>query len=144
MGLAPAAQATGVTLRIAAGLSTNYDFARLVLEDGGWPTSANNTIVLTQWLRAEEPTSRWWNRDNPLNNGLGSGGGSGLGSYRSVVVAAFDVAKNLENPSFGYPLVAHDLAASVQSGTTARAIWRSDWASGHYGRGADWDTSPVP
>jgi len=144
MAVAPAAQATGPTLRIAAGLSTNYDFARLVLADGGWPTSANNTTVITQWLRSEEPTSRWWNRDNPLNNGLGSGGGSGLGSYRSVVVAAFDVARNLENPSFGYPLVVRDLAASAQSGTTARAIWRSSWASGHYGQGANWGTSPVP
>ncbi len=144
VSVAPAAQATGATLRIAAGLSTNYDFARLVLEDGGWPTSANNTVVLTQWLRAEEPTSRWWNRDNPLNNGLGSGGGSGLGSYGSVVVAAFDVARNLENPAYGYPLVARDLALSAPPGATVRAIWRSDWAAGHYGRGADWDTSPVP
>jgi hypothetical protein len=142
--IAPAAQATGPTLRIAAGLSTNYDFARLVLEDGGWPTSANDTTVMTQWLRAEEPPSRWWNRDNPLNNGLGSGGGSGLGSYRSVVVAAFDVARNLEDPSYGYPLVVRDLATSAQSGTTARAIWRSSWAAGHYGQGAGWGTSPVP
>jgi hypothetical protein len=141
---APAALASRTTLRGTAGLSTNYDFARLVLEDGGWPTSANNTIVLTQWLRSEEPTSRWWNRDNPLNNGLGSGGGSGLGSYSSVVVAALDVARNLENPSYGYPLVARDLAASAAPGTTSRAIWRSDWSSGHYGRGADWATEPVP
>jgi hypothetical protein len=144
MVFAPAAEATRTTLRIDAGLSTNYDFARLVLEDGGWPTSANNTTVLTQWLRAEEPTSMWWNRDNPLNNGLGSGGGSGLGSYGSVVVAAFDVASNLENPAYGYPLVVRDLAASAAPASTSRAIWRSNWSAGHYGRGADWDTSPVP
>ena len=146
IAVAPAADATGTrsTLRIEAGLSTNYDFARLVLRDGGWPTSANNTTVLTQWMRAEEPTSRWWNRDNPLNNGLGSGGGSGLGSYRSVLIAAFDVARNLENPSYGYPLVARDLAVSAKPATTSRAIWRSSWASGHYGQGANWDTLPVP
>jgi hypothetical protein len=141
---APAAQATTTTFQVAAGLSTNYDFARLVLEDGGWPTSANNTTVLTQWLRAEEPTATWWDRDNPLNNGLGSGGGSGLGSYSSVVVAAFDVAKNLANPAYGYPMVVRDLATSAAPGTTSRAIWRSNWSAGHYGRGADWDTSPVP
>ena len=140
----PAARATGTTQRSAAGLSTNYDFARLVLQHGGWPASANNIAVLTQWLRAEEPTSRWWNRDNPLNNGLGSGGGRGLGSYRSVVAASFYVAQNLESPLYGYPMVARDLAASAQPGSTSRAIWRSDWASGHYGFGADWDTSPVP
>ena len=143
LALAPAAQGTGSPLRVAAGLSTNYDFARQVLADGGWPASVNNTTVLTQWLRAEEPTSRWWNRDNPLNNGLGSGGGSGLGSYRSVVLAASEVARNLENSAYGYPLVARDLAGSAPPSATARAIWRSSWAAGHYGRGADWDTSPV-
>ena len=126
------------------GLSTNYDFAHLVLRDGGWPVSANNVTVLTQWLRSEEPTSAWWDRDNPLNNGLGSGGGSGLGSYSSVVTAAYDVARNLENPGYGYPQIARDLRLSMAPSTTARAIWRSSWAAGHYGFGADWGTSPVP
>ena len=144
LALAPEAQGADSSMRVAAGLSTNYDFARLVLADGGWPASVNNTTALTQWLRAEEPTSRWWNRDNPLNNGLGSGGGSGLGSYRSVVIAASEVARNLENPAYGYPLVARDLAGSAPPSATARAIWRSSWAAGHYGQGADWDTSPVP
>jgi hypothetical protein len=99
--------------------------------------------VLTQWLRAEEPTYDWWDRNNPLNNGLGSGGGSGLGSYSSVVTAAFDIARNLENSSFGYPMVAKDLAASAAPEVTAHAIWRSSWAAGHYGYGADWETTPV-
>ena len=37
---------------LGTGLSTNYDFARLVLLDAGWPVSANNVTVLTQWLRS--------------------------------------------------------------------------------------------
>lgn len=142
--LLPSLAATGASMRAGAGLSTNYDFARLVLQDGGWPTSPNNVTVLTQWLRAEEPTTDWWDRDNPLNNGLGSGGGSGLGSYDSLVTAAYDVARNLENSGWGYPLVAADLAHSMTPAMTERAIWRSSWAAGHYGFGADWDTSPVP
>ena len=141
----PAASArTATTLHAGAGLSTNFDFARLVLADGGWPQSASNVTVLTQWLRAEEPTYDWWNRANPLNNGLGSGGGSGLGSYRSLVTAAYYVARNLENPAYGYPLIVRDLEGSVDPSATARAIWRSQWASGHYGWGADWSTTPVP
>ena len=136
--------ALGASMQPGTGLSTNYDFAALVLRDGGWPVSASNVTVLTQWLRAEEPTSHWWNRDNPLNNGLGSGGGSGLGSYDSVVTAAYDIARNLENAAYGYPLITRDLAASAPAIDTAMAIWRSSWASGHYGRGADWGTSPVP
>ena len=100
--------------------------------------------MLTQWLRSEEPTSHWWDRDNPLNDGLGSGGGSGLGSYGSVITAAYYVAANLENHAYGYPEVARDLAISAPVITTDRAIWRSSWAAGHYGRGANWGTSPVP
>lgn len=139
-----AAPASSAQTLPGVGMRTNYDFARLVLMDGGWPTSVNNETVLTQWLRAEEPPSDWWDRDNPLNNGLGSGGGSGLGSYRSVVVAAGDVARNLEQPGYGYPRVVTDLATSAAPGVTARAIWRSSWAAGHYGFGVDWDTTPVP
>jgi hypothetical protein len=148
LGVVPALLASdgaeGAVVSPGAGLATNYDFARLVLRDGGWPVSVNNVTVLTQWLRAEEPPTHWWDRDNPLNNGLGSGGGSGLGSYGSVVTAAYDVARNLENPAYGYPLVARDLRASALPGSTARAIWRSSWAGGHYGWGADWATTPVP
>jgi Fibronectin type III domain len=126
------------------GLSTNYDFARLILRDGGWPVSANNVTVLTQWLRSEEPTSHWWDRDNPLNDGLGSGGGEGLGTYDSVIIAAYYVAANLENHAYGYPEIVRDLGASAPVIVTDRAIWRSSWAAGHYGGGADWGTSPVP
>ena len=140
--LVPGAEAAVV--QPGAGLSTNYDFARLVLRDGGWPTSVNNVTALTQWLRAEEPASNWWDRDNPLNNGLGSGGGSGLGSYRSVVIAAYDVAKNLETPGYGYPAIVQALRRSAPPSATVRAIWDSHWAAGHYGFGADWSTTPVP
>jgi hypothetical protein len=144
ISMVPSLVATGASMRVAAGLSTNYDFARLVLQDGGWPVSPNNVAVLTQWLRAEEPVSDWWDRDNPLNNGLGSGGGSGLGSYGSLLTAAHEVATNLENSAWGYPAVSADLAHSSAPALTARAIWRSNWAAGHYGWGAGWDPSPVP
>ena len=149
-GIAPAlltaggAGATPAMLHSGTGLSTNYDFARLVLLDGGWPVSPNNVTVLTQWLRSEEPPSRWWNRNNPLNNGLGSGGGSGLGSYGTVVTAAYFVAENLKDTAYGYPAITRDLRVSAPVTKTDRAIWRSSWASGHYGRGAFWNTSPVP
>jgi Fibronectin type III domain/Bacterial Ig-like domain (group 3) len=138
------AGATGAVRYPGTGLSTNYDFARLILRDGGWPVSANNVTVLTQWLRSEEPTSHWWDRDNPLNDGLGSGGGEGLGSYDSVITAAFYVAANLEQHAYGYPQIVRDLGASAPVIATDRSIWRSSWAAGHYGRGADWGTSPVP
>jgi hypothetical protein len=123
-------------------LSTNYDWAKLVLQDGGWPASANNVTTVTQWMTSEEPTSNWFDRNNPLNNGYGSGGGAGLGSYPNLVVAAYDVGANLHagarNGLYGYGAIAADFAASAAPSATARAIWNSDWASGHYGYGAGW------
>jgi hypothetical protein len=125
------------------GLATNYDWSYLVLQDGGWPSTANNLTVMTQWMESEEPATDWWNRNNPLNNGLGSGGGSGLGSYANVVNAAYYVAANLEYNGFGYPAIASDLAASAAPRVTAKAIWASSWASGHYGHGKNWFTGIV-
>jgi peptidoglycan hydrolase-like protein with peptidoglycan-binding domain len=125
-----------------SGQSTNFDWAGWVLKDGNWPRSSNNITVLTQWMASEEPPSNWWNRNNPLNNGLGSGGGGGLGSYPDLLVAAHYVAENLNGPS--YPSVAADLASSAAPATTAAAIWNSPWASSHYGYGASWHSGSVP
>jgi hypothetical protein len=127
----------------ANGLATNYDWAYLVLQDGGWPSTANNLTVITRWMDSEEPATDWWDRNNPLNNGLGSGGGSGLGRYASVVDAAYFVAANLEYNGLGYPAIAADLAASAAPRVTARAIWDSSWASGHYGHGKNWFSGTV-
>ena len=112
--------------------STNYDWARWILHDGGWPESANNVTVLTEWMASEEPPSDWYNRDNPLNNGFGCGGGSGLGSCPNLFAAAQYVVDNLtQNPGF-YQAIVNDLRASDSPSTTAHAICASPWASSHY------------
>jgi len=141
--LAGAPSALAATEFSGNGLSTNYDWSYLVLQDGGWPSTANNLTVMTQWMDSEEPSTHWWNRNNPLNNGLGSGGGSGLGSYANVVDAAYYVAANLEYKGYGYPAIAKDLAASAAPSVTARAIWASSWAAGHYGYGKGWFSGTV-
>lgn len=125
------------------GHSTNYDWANVVLQDGGWPLSTNNVTVITHWMNSEEPSSTWWNRNNPLNNGLGSGGGAGLGSYADLLTAAHYVAVNLHGGS-SYGAIVADLAASASPSTTAAAIWDSPWASSHYGFGASWHFGTVP
>lgn len=128
----------------AHGRSTNYDFARLVLADGGWPQTANNITTLVQWMASEEPPSHWWDRNNPLNNGYGSGGGAGLGAYPNLVVAAHFVAANLKNGPGDYGHITADLRASAAPSVTERAIWSSPWASSHYGWGRDFFTGHVP
>lgn len=142
----PAVPAAAAALPVQAvfnpgtGLSTNWDWAKLVLEDGGWPATANNETVIAQWMASEEPPSDWWNRDNPLNSGYGDGGGTGLGSYPDLATSAYYVVANLDFGDYGYGAITADLARSASPITTAKAIWASSWAGGHYGNGADWYT----
>jgi len=132
---------TGPETLIASG--TNEDWAKLVLIDGGWPVTSENVAVIMQWMREENGPDNWWNRNNPLNNGHGSGGGSGLGSYDSLVTAAYYAADNLLKRSF-YAAIVASLEDGTSAQATAQAIWASPWASSHYGNGANWTTSPVP
>ena len=69
---------------------------------------------MLQWMREENGPDNWWNRNNPLNNGHGSGGGSGLGSYDSLDTAAFYAADNLLKRSFYTAIV-----AALEDGTSA-------------------------
>jgi hypothetical protein len=132
---------TGPETLVASG--TNADWAKLVLIDGGWPVTEQNVTVMLQWMREENGTDNWWNRNNPLNNGHGSGGGSGLGSYDSLVTAAEYAADNLIKRSF-YTAIVAALEDGTSAQAVAQAIWASPWASSHYGNGANWTTSPVP
>jgi hypothetical protein len=124
------------------GQSTNFDWANQVLKDGNWPQSSNNVTVLTQWMSSENPATNWYNRNNPLNNGLGSGGGAGLGAYSDLLIAAHYVAENLNGGS-SYNAVVADLASSAAPATTATAIENSPWASSHYGYGSSWHSGSV-
>ena len=121
---------------------TNEDWAKLVLLYGQWPQTEENVTVILRWMRQENGTSSWWNRNNPLNNGYGSGGGSGLGSYDSLAIAAEMCAKNLQTQG-SYDAIVASLAASGSADATAAAIWASPWASSHYANGSHWSTSPV-
>jgi hypothetical protein len=122
---------------------TNRDWAKLVLLDGGWELSDNNVTVFLRWMRQENGTNNWWNRNNPLNNGWGSGGGGGTGTYANLQVAAKMCADALKsNP--GYAGIVASFARSSSPGATAKQIWASPWASGHYANGGHWSTAAVP
>ncbi|MET4780090.1 hypothetical protein [Glaciihabitans sp. UYNi722] len=122
---------------------TNYDWAKVVLMSGGWPTTDDNVTVLVRWMRQENGPDNWWNRNNPMNNGYGSGGGGGTGSYANLVIAAQKAAENLQrNPSFSAIVTA--LATAAPTSITEQAIWASPWASSHYGNGSRWHYTPVP
>ncbi|GAA1509755.1 hypothetical protein BJ978_001149 [Agromyces terreus] len=130
--------ATGSQTLIAGG--TNVDWAKLVLIDGDWPVTEENVTFMMRWMRQENGADNWFNRNNPLNNGQGSGGGSGLGSYATLVDAAYYAAENLK--SGRYPAVDAALVAGTSADATAQAIWASPWASSHYGYGTHWSSRP--
>lgn len=127
---------------LAAG-GTNHDWAKLVLLLAGFPMSEENVTVFTRWMRQENGVDDWWNRNNPLNNGWGSGGGGGLGSYDNLVIAAENAAEALHsNP--GYSGIVEAFAASAPTEVTEAAIWASPWATSHYHNGGHWSYAPVP
>ena len=127
---------------LAAG-GTNRDWAQLVLLSGGWPMTEENTTVIMRWMRQENGTDNWWNRNNPLNNGWGSGGGGGTGRYANLVIAAQKAAEALHSVG-GYRGIIAAFAANADSATIEAAIWASPWASGHYADGGHWSYAEVP
>ena len=74
---------------------TNHDWAKLVLLMGEFPLTDSNVTVVTRWMRQENYVDAWWTRNNPLNNGWGSGGGGGTGTYVHLVDAAENAAEAL-------------------------------------------------
>ncbi|MCU1478676.1 MAG: hypothetical protein JWQ64_3369 [Subtercola sp.] len=131
----------GITT-FAAG-STNRDWATLVMFLAGFPMTDSNITVMMRWMRQENGPDDWWNRNNPLNNGWGSGGGSGFGSYDTLVIAAENAAEALHSNS-GYAGIVAGFAASAPTSQIEQAIWASPWASSHYANGTHWSYTPVP
>ena len=125
----------GPATYIAGG--TNHDWASLVLVYAGWPVTESNVTVITRWMRQENGAADWYNRNNPLNIGMG-----GFASYSSLDESARVVAKALSTSS-GYSQIAAGFAASADTATIEYAIWASPWAGGHYAWGGHWHYSPV-
>ncbi|PZQ90698.1 MAG: hypothetical protein DI534_05735 [Leifsonia xyli] len=110
----------------------------------GFPVSDSNVVVFVRWMRQENYTDSWWNRNNPLNNGWGASyGPGGTGSNIDLVAAARNAADALRSHA-GYAGIVAAFEASVDSATVEQAIWDSPWASGHYGGGTRWHRSEVP
>src|ERR1035437_3315756 len=128
---------------------TNVQWASLVLTDGGWPLSTNNVNFMLQWMASEMPPAKWTGSagaNNPLNNGYGTGGGSGLGSAPDLTRAAQWVVDELHSSGdTGGDAVVLCLQQSAPTANTARAQIASAWSGGHYsapggGPGSAWHT----
>ena len=121
---------------------TNYAWAKMVMLFAGWPMSDENITVFTRWMRQENGPDDWFNRNNPLNNGWGTQGGTFMSGYANLVDAAEQCADALHtNP--GYAGIANGFANSLPTEQTEAAIWASPWATGHYNNGGHWHYTPV-
>jgi hypothetical protein len=149
-----AADATGATLEERGGYTaspgiqtlkaegTNYAWAKLVMLFAGWPMTDGNITVFTRWMRQENGPDDWFNRNNPLNNGWGTQGGTFMSGYANLVDAAEQCADALHtNP--GYAGIADGFANSRPTAQIESAIWSSSWATGHYANGGHWHYTPV-
>jgi hypothetical protein len=130
----------GIETLAASG--TNHDWAKMVMLFGGWPQSESNITVMLRWMRQENGPPSWFLRNNPLNNGYGSGGGGGLGRYANLVVAAQKAAENLQRHP-GFQSIEDGFANSSPTEVIEAAIWASPWASGHYANGSHWHYTDV-
>lgn len=129
-------------IQTLAASGTNHDWAKMVMLFGGWPMSDENITVVTRWMRQENYTDSWWNRNNPLNNGWGTQGGTFMSGYTDLV----DAARNAAEALHSRPAYAEIVAAFERSAPTAeteKAIWYSGWATGMYNDGAHWHYTPV-
>ena len=136
-----------MTTAATSTISSNRDFAIAVLQDGGWPVTSTNISNILQWMASENSPTTWTGTagaNNPLNNGYGSGGGAGLGSYPSLEAAAQAVADNLNAGNYGYPAITAALSQSAPAAVFEQAVIQSSWAAGHYGWGSAWHTALVP
>jgi hypothetical protein len=114
------------------------------------PNTPANQQFIYDWQESEGTGGA----NNPLNTGplqglstSGSQFGGGAANYPSPAAAAVASADYLLNPGnqkqYGYGGILQALEQSNYQGA-ADALWKSDWASGHYGYGANWNTSPIP
>lgn len=114
-------------------MSTNADWATLVLSYIGAPTTNNNVQNMLVWMAAEEPSSNWWNRNNPLNTGFGTGGGSGLGSAADLTQGAQDTASTINQSNMS--TIKSALLNDVPLAQFEGALQLSPWAGSHYSNG---------
>lgn len=107
------------------------------------PIDANTVGDIAHWLPAEEPTSNWFDRNNPLNASLGTSASDGTASYPDLTTAAEYTAAMIDQTNMAGIRAALAADDPVGSGFSA-AVVASPWASGHYGGNPEAIASTTP
>lgn len=95
------------------------------------PIDANTVGDILHWMPAEEPTSDWFDRNNPLNASLGTSASDGTGSYADLSTGAWETAAMINQQNMSGIRAA--LAADDPVSGFSPAVVASPWASSHYG-----------
>lgn len=110
---------------------SQQQWATLLLQNVGAPVTQNNIDNIMRWMTAEEPTSNWFDRNNPLNASVGTGTVDGTGSYATLEIGAQYTAGMIRQGNMAgiYQALMNDAQPSAFSA----AVVASPWASSHYG-----------
>lgn len=125
---------------------SNYLWAAMVITLAGATPTQNNVDNFVSWMTAENGAATWTGtagRNNPLNNGLGSGGGAGLGSYPDLFTAAEFAAKGINGGIQGAAPIGAALKANAPFSVFHAATIQSGWAQYHYA-GSGWASATSP
>ena len=116
-------------------MSTNYDWAALVQTRAAISPTVNTNANFVRWMAAENPPSRWFTRNNPLNCGLNDGSTDGEGSYPNLDIAATETAKVLRQANMApiWDALDQNAGLEVYSAGCAASGWSTGGYHGHPG-----------
>lgn len=89
---------------------TEGEWASQLLSDLGVNPDEQSVSNIEAWMTAEEPSSDWWDRNNPLNASTGTSSVNGTGSYASLSQGAQETAAELGGSNYDGILQALDLS----------------------------------
>lgn len=108
-----------------------FMLAQINAQGGNVPITLNNVQNVERWMTAEEPTSNWFDRNNPLNASLGTSAADGTGSYANLNQGAQYTARMILQQNMNGIYTA--LANNASPDQFSAAVVSSPWASSHYG-----------
>jgi len=93
-------------------VNTNYGWAAATLSAAGLPVNQNNKKLIVNWMAAENPTTNWWNNNNPLNLNPGK-------IYSDLTTSAKETGQNIASP-----LYANSIYATLKTGNATFEQWQ--------------------
>ena len=122
-------------------MSTNFDWAELVIAKAGKPTTQNNIDNVARWMVAEEPPGSWYHACDPLNvNNLAE---HDVESFPDLTTAAIATSAVILQSNMAP--IADALAENAPLSQFSAACAVAPWSTGGYhGRPGDIAGIPVP